>query len=138
MKMQLAPNPLATRSWSTTAVAGCLCSSALVASANVPDGAWLLLNDYGMQRVIVGAAVGAGAAAASHRFLANGTVKITVKGRTHRGTWRIARDELCVAAHEDASQDECYEVQQRGAQLRFLQDGYVILHGRAGGASERR
>jgi hypothetical protein len=64
-----------------------------------------------------------------HLYLVDGTLRGVESGRPFEGRWRVERDELCLARVPETTY-ECFEVQKKGTEFRFLQDGYVIFQGK--------
>jgi hypothetical protein len=110
-----------------------LALAAGTAAAAVAEEPWRALEEPGLRQALAGALL-RDAGGREYRFLRDGVVR----AGSANGRWTIQRDEVCVAtAGARASAGECYEVQQRARQLRFLQDGYVMKQGTAG-AQKRR
>jgi hypothetical protein len=90
---------------------------------------WQHLSDMAIRSALSGREL-SGNSRFKHRYLADGQVEGMDSGRPFEGRWRVERDELCVARTMPQLNDECYEVQRKGTEFRFLQDGYVIFQGR--------
>jgi hypothetical protein len=60
----------------------------------------------------------------AYQFRAAGTFTGFNMGKELHGTWRLAGDEFCWTSAKRGAKEECFEVERRGASLRFLHDGY--------------
>jgi hypothetical protein len=65
----------------------------------------------------------------AHQFRRNGTFAGFNMGREIRGTWRLAGNEFCWTQRRSAPAEECFEVERRGSEIRFLRDGYEAFSG---------
>ena len=50
-------------------------------------------------------------------------------GKEVHGTWRLVGDEFCWMQRKFTAVEECFEVERRGNQIRFLRDGYEAFSG---------
>ncbi len=59
----------------------------------------------------------------SYRFSADGTFAGTEMGNDVRGRWRIHRNQACLATARPRAEEECYDVERQGADVRLLKYG---------------
>ena len=50
-------------------------------------------------------------------------------GKAARGTWKVTGQYLCWTWSKRASDEECYEVRQKGHEVRLFLDGYEAFSG---------
>jgi hypothetical protein len=64
----------------------------------------------------------------AYRFRGDGTFTGFSMGREIHGTWRSG-SEFCWTPYKSTSAEECFEVESRGSQIRFLRDRYEAFSG---------
>ena len=65
----------------------------------------------------------------AYQFRGDGTVTGFAMGKEVHGTWRLVGDEFCWMQRKFTAVEECFEVERRGNQIRFLRDGYEAFSG---------
>jgi hypothetical protein len=65
----------------------------------------------------------------AYQFRGNGTFSGFNMGREIRGTWRLAGNEFCWTQRNATPAEECFEVERRGNEIRFLRDSYEAFSG---------
>lgn len=95
---------------------------------------WQHLNDGAIRSALSGREL-ADKSRFKHQYLVDGTLRGIESGRPFEGRWRVERDELCLARIPETTY-ECFEVQRKGAEFRYLQDGYVIFQGKFNAAGK--
>ena len=65
----------------------------------------------------------------AYQFRGDGTFAGFNIGREIHGTWRLAGSEFCWMQRKATPPEECFEVERRGSQMRFLRDGYETFSG---------
>jgi hypothetical protein len=63
----------------------------------------------------------------AYQFWGDGTFTGFNMGKEIHGTWRLAGSDFCWTQRKSASAEECFEVERRGSEIRFLRDGYEAL-----------
>jgi len=63
------------------------------------------------------------------QFRGDGTFTGFNMGKEMRGTWRSAGNEFCWTQRKSTGVEECFEVERRGDQIRFVRDGYEAFSG---------
>lgn len=66
----------------------------------------------------------------AYQFRGDGTFSGFTMGKEIHGTWRSAGNEFCWMQRKSTAQEECFEVERRGNEIRFLRDGYEAFSGR--------
>ena len=66
----------------------------------------------------------------AYQFRGDGTFTGFNMGREIRGTWRLAGNEFCWMQSKFTGVEECFDVERRGNQVRFLRDGYEAFSGK--------
>jgi hypothetical protein len=66
----------------------------------------------------------------AYRFHSDGTFSGFNMGRAIGGIWRLAGNEFCWMQRKSAAQEECFEVERRGKEIRLVRDGYEAFSGR--------
>jgi hypothetical protein len=61
------------------------------------------------------------------QFRGDGTFTGFNMSKEIHGTWRLAGSEFCWTQRKSASAEECFEVERRRNEIRFLRDGYEAL-----------
>jgi hypothetical protein len=88
-----------------------------------PEQPWRVLRGADLARLDNDREVGDGTHY-SYRFGRDGVLGGTDMGQAVRGRWRATARQLCWQRLKPAQAEACYEVRQRGAELRFFRDGY--------------
>jgi hypothetical protein len=65
----------------------------------------------------------------AYQFRGNGTFTGVAMGKEIHGTWRLLGNEFCWMQRKFTAVEECFEVERRGNQIRFLRDGYEAFSG---------
>lgn len=105
-----------------------LFAAVLFAAASLrAEEPWQHLNDGAIRSALSGREL-ADKSRFKHQYMVDGTLRGIESGRPFEGRWRVERDELCLARVPETTY-ECFEVQKKGAEFRYLQDGYVIFQG---------
>jgi hypothetical protein len=65
----------------------------------------------------------------AYQFRGNGTFTGFSMAREIHGTWRLAGNEFCWTQPKSAPAEECFEVERRGNEIRFLRDSYEAFSG---------
>jgi len=65
----------------------------------------------------------------AYQFGGNGTFSGFAMGKEIHGTWRLVGDEFCWMQRKFTAVEECFEVERRGSEIRFLRDGYEAFSG---------
>ena len=63
------------------------------------------------------------------QFRGDGTFTGFDMGKEIRGTWRSAGNEFCWTQRKSIPAEECFGVERRGSQIRFLRDSYEAFSG---------
>lgn len=66
----------------------------------------------------------------AYQFRRNGTFTGFNMGREIRGTWRLAGNEFCWTQRKSTPVEECFEIERRGSEIRFLRDSYEAFSGK--------
>jgi len=126
--------PMRSRLWNSKVAKATLASLVLAillprnAWSAAPDEPWRVLRGADLARLFDDREVGAGVHY-SYRFGRDGVLSGTDMGQTVHGRWRATARQLCWNRRKPAEDEECYEVRQRGAELRFYRDGYEAFSG---------
>lgn len=64
----------------------------------------------------------------AYQFRGDGTFTGFNMGREIHGTWRSG-SEFCWTQRKSTSAEECFEVESRGSQIRFVRDSYEAFSG---------
>ena len=65
----------------------------------------------------------------ANQFHRDGRLTGTDMGKPARGNWKVIGQNLCWTWSWPVSPEECYEVRQRGREVRLFRDGYEALSG---------
>ena len=65
----------------------------------------------------------------AYQFRGDGTFTGLAMGKEIHGTWRLVGNEFCWMQRKFTAVEECFEVERRGNQIRFLRDGYEAFSG---------
>lgn len=65
----------------------------------------------------------------AYQFRGDGAFSGFNMGREIHGTWRLAGSEFCWTQRKSAPTEECFEVERRGSEIRFLRDSYEAFSG---------
>ena len=65
----------------------------------------------------------------AYHFRGNGTFAGFAMGKEIHGTWHLVGNEFCWMQSKFTGAEECFEVERRGNQVRFLRDGYEAFSG---------
>ena len=65
----------------------------------------------------------------AYQFRGDGTFTGFNMGKEIHGTWRLAGSEFCWTQRKSIPAEECFEVERRGSQIRFLRDSYEAFSG---------
>ena len=65
----------------------------------------------------------------ANQFHRDGRLTGTDMGKPARGNWNVAGQRLCWTWSRPASPEECYEIRQRGHEVRLFRDGYEAFSG---------
>jgi hypothetical protein len=65
----------------------------------------------------------------AYQFRGNGTFAGFAMGKEIHGTWRLVGNEFCWMQSKFTGVEECFEIERRGNQIRFLRDGYEAFSG---------
>jgi ribosomal protein S6E (S10) len=65
----------------------------------------------------------------AYRFRGGGTFTGFAMGKEIHGTWRLVGNEFCWMQRKFTAVEECFEVERRGNEIRFLRDGYEAFSG---------
>jgi hypothetical protein len=65
----------------------------------------------------------------AYQFRGNGTFTGFNIGREIHGTWRLDGNEFCWTQRKATPVEECFEVERRGSEVRFLRDSYEGFSG---------
>ena len=65
----------------------------------------------------------------AYQFRGDGTFAGFAMGKEIHGTWRLAGNEFCWMQRKFTAVEECFEVERRGSEIRFLRDGYAAFSG---------
>jgi len=65
----------------------------------------------------------------AYQFRGDGTFTGFAMGKEIHGTWRLAGNEFCWMQRKFTAVEECFEVERRGSEIRFLRDGYESFSG---------
>jgi hypothetical protein len=87
------------------------------------DVAWKSARGAELQRMLIDHELADGVHYA-YQFRGNGTFTGFTMGREVRGIWRLAGNDFCWTQRKSTVGEECFEVEHRGNELRFLRDGY--------------
>jgi hypothetical protein len=66
----------------------------------------------------------------AYQFHSDGTFTGFNMGRAIGGIWRLAGNEFCWIQRKSTAQQECFEVERRGNEIRLVRDGYEAFSGR--------
>jgi hypothetical protein len=66
----------------------------------------------------------------AYQFRADGTFTGFSMGKAISGTWRSSATEFCWTRKKSGEQEECFEVERRGDDVRLLRDGYAAISAR--------
>jgi hypothetical protein len=65
----------------------------------------------------------------AYQFRGDGTFAGLAMGREIHGIWRLVGNEFCWMQRKFTAMEECFEVERRGNQIRFLRDDYEAFSG---------
>jgi hypothetical protein len=65
----------------------------------------------------------------AYQFRSGGNFTGFAMGKEIHGTWRLAGNEFCWMQRRFTAVEECFEVERRGSEIRFLRDGYEAFSG---------
>ena len=65
----------------------------------------------------------------AYQFRSNGTFTGFAMGKEIHGTWRVAGNEFCWTQRKAAPVEECFEIERRDSEIRFLRDSYEAFSG---------
>jgi hypothetical protein len=65
----------------------------------------------------------------AYQFRGDGTFTGLAMGKEIHGTWRLVGNEFCWMQRKFTAVEECFEVERRGKEIRFLRDGYEAFSG---------
>jgi hypothetical protein len=65
----------------------------------------------------------------AYQFRGDGTVTGFAMGKEIHGTWWLVGNEFCWMQRKFTAVEDCFEVERRGNQIRFLRDGYEAFSG---------
>lgn len=99
-----------------------------VASAAGSEKAWRAVRGSELRALVAGQELGDGVHFANQLYR-DGRLTGMNMGKPARGTWKVAGRELCWIWTKPASPEECYEVRQRGHEVRMFLDGYEAFSG---------
>ncbi len=66
----------------------------------------------------------------AYQFRANGNFTGTEMGKDVKGRWQTAGGQFCWSWIKPAGADECYDVQRKGEEVRFMRDGAEAFLGK--------
>jgi len=95
------------------------------ASADVP---WRSVRAADLRAVFVDHEVADGVHYA-YQFRGDGTFAGFNMGKEIRGTWHPVGNRFCWIQRKSIAVEECFAVQRRGDEIRFLRDGYETFSG---------
>jgi len=95
------------------------------ADADVP---WRSVRGAELRGIFVDHELGDGVHYA-YQFRGDGTFTGFNMGRAIGGSWRSAANEFCWTQRKSTAEEECFEVERRGKEVRFLRDGYEAFSG---------
>ena len=99
-----------------------------MAGAAGPEKAWHAVRGSELQALFADQELGDGVHFAN-QFYRGGRLTGMNMGKPARGTWKVTGRELCWTWTKPSSPEECYEVRQRGHEVRMLLDGYEAFSG---------
>jgi hypothetical protein len=65
----------------------------------------------------------------AYQFRGDGTFTGLAMGKEIHGTWRLVGNEFCWMQRKFTAVEECFDVERRGKEIRFLRDGYAAFAG---------
>jgi hypothetical protein len=99
-----------------------------MSSAAGSEKAWRMVRDGNLHALFADQELGDGVHFAN-QFYRSGRLTGMNMGKPASGTWKVAGRELCWTWTKPASKEECYEVRQRGHEVRMFLDGYEAFSG---------
>lgn len=105
-----------------------LALSVCAAGAAGQDGQWRPVRGKALQELFADQDLGDGVHYA-YQFHGDGRLTGMDMGKPARGAWKVAGSSLCYAWHRSGNEEECYEVRQRGHEVRLFRDGYEAFSG---------
>lgn len=66
----------------------------------------------------------------SHRYLPDGTLIHTERGKQAKGRWAVRGNQLCIAESEKSPTNECFDVFKRNSDIEFRDKGIPFASGR--------
>jgi hypothetical protein len=100
----------------------------LASRTPTPAWVWKSVRGADLQAVFIDHELADGVHYA-YQFRGDGTFTGFNMGREIHGTWHLAGSEFCWTQRKSAPAEECFEVERRGSQIRFLRDGYEAFSG---------
>jgi len=104
--------------------------AALIGAAGYPrsEALWQAVRGADLQTIFSDHELADGVHYAYH-FRGNGTFAGFAMGKEIHGTWHLVGNEFCWMQSKFTGAEECFEVERRGNQVRFLRDGYEAFSG---------
>ncbi len=102
---------------------------AALACAHAHGENWQPVKGRALRALFPGKELGDGVHFA-YRFAADGTYSGTEMGTDVQGRWRIRRNQACLATTQPKAEEDCYEVERDGAEIRMLKYGSEAWSGR--------
>ncbi len=100
---------------------------AITASAGQGKG-WHAVSGKALQALFADQDLGDGVHYAD-QFHRDGLLTGMNMGKPAQGTWKVSGQYLCYTWSRRDSEEECYEVQLRGHEVRMFRDGYEAFSG---------
>lgn len=92
------------------------------------EKAWHAVRGNALQALFADQDLGDGVHYAD-QFHRDGLLTGMNMGKPARGTWKVSGQYLCYTWTRSGSEEECYEVRQRGHEVRMFRDGYEAFSG---------
>ena len=106
-----------------------LVASLLIGATSIQaDVPWRTVRGADLRAMFIDHELGDGVHYA-YQFRGDGALTGFAMGKEIHGTWRLDGNEFCWMQRKFTAVEECFEVERRGNQIRFLRDGYEALSG---------
>ncbi len=102
---------------------------ATLCCAHVQAESWKPVKGPALRALLSGKELGDGVHF-SYRFAADGTFSGTEMGTDVQGRWRIRGNQACLATTHPRAEEDCYDVERDGAEVRMLKYGSEAWYGR--------